>query len=154
MEEYRLREAGKDLAPIIKRVPKYIRLLTILSTDTHLSMAQRGGLKSALAYMALPVDLIPDGMLGIGQLDDILAGLIATNSVLKTLTPQHVDEVLGQCGLSPQIVSNDQEAIKRISKNLSKSAARKSTKIVVKLTSSWQKAFSKAVEEFREEYKK
>ncbi len=104
--------------------------------------------------MALPVDLIPDGMLGIGQLDDILAGLIATNSVLKTLTPQHVDEVLGQCGLSPQIVSNDQEAIKRISKNLSKSAARKSTKIVVKLTSSWQKAFSKAVEEFREEYKK
>ena len=154
MEDYKLREAGKDLAPVIKRAPKYVKLLTVLSTDTHLSIAQRGSLKSALAYMALPIDLIPDALPGVGQLDDILAGLLATNSILKTLSPERVDQVLGQCGLSPEIVAGDQEANKRVSKNLSKSAANKSTRVVTKFTSSWQRAFSKAVQEFKDEYRK
>lgn len=149
-----LRDLGKELAPIIKRVPKYAKLLTVLSTDTHLSIAQRMSLRSALGYMAMPIDLIPDSIPAFGRIDDIFAGLLATNSVLKTLTPEKVDEVLNQCGLSPEIVSSDQAVIKRISKDLTKSAAKKSTNAVTKFTSAWSQAFSKAVKEFRQEYKK
>jgi uncharacterized membrane protein YkvA (DUF1232 family) len=153
MEDYKLKDLKKELTPVVKRVPRYAKLIKVLSTDTHLSLTQRTGLKAALGYLAMPFDLIPDSVPVLGHLDDIFAGLFAINSVLKTLTPERLEEVLKECDLSPEIVNTDQETIRRASKNLAKITAKKSTSAVTKFTSAWQKAFSKAAEEFKREYK-
>lgn len=154
MEEYKFKDLKKELTPVIKRLPKYARLIKVLSIDTHLSFAQKTTLKAALGYMAMPFDLIPDSVPLLGRLDDTFAGFFAVNSVLKTLTPERVDEVLRECELTPQIVASDQVVVRNASKNLAKITAKKSTNVVNRFTSSWRRAFSKAAEEFRREYKR
>ena len=153
MEDYKFKDLRKELTPVIKRLPKYGRLIKILSVDTHLSLAQKTTLKAALGYLAMPFDLIPDSVPFLGRLDDTFAGFFAINSVLKTLTPERVDEVLRECELTPQIVASDQVAVRNASKNLAKITTKKSTNAVHRFTSNWRKAFSKAAEEFRREYK-
>ncbi len=153
MEDYKFKDLKKELAPVVKRLPKYGRLIKVLSIDTHLSLAQKTTLKAALGYLAMPFDLIPDSVPVLGRMDDMFAGFFAVNSVLKTLTPERVDEVLGECELTPQIVASDQAAVRKASKNLAKMTSEKSTSALNRFTSNWRKAFSKAAEEFRKEYK-
>jgi len=152
MEQFRLKDIKKELTPLVKRAPKYARLIKVLSTDAHLSAAQRTSLRTALGYLNMPIDLIPDNIPVLGRVDDMLAGFLAVNSVLRTLEPERVEEVLKECDLSPQIIDKDQEILRKISKNIAETTVRKSTNIVGKITSDWQKAFSKAAKEFKREY--
>ncbi|MBP0614925.1 YkvA family protein [Jiella mangrovi] len=49
----------------------------------------RGILLAALAYFVLPMDVIPDVLLGIGFTDDIAVLLAAFNAVRGNIKPEH-----------------------------------------------------------------
>jgi uncharacterized membrane protein YkvA (DUF1232 family) len=67
------REDARALAGFI---PDCIVLVSRLARDRRISRRRRIVLWLVLAYLALPIDLVPDFLPGIGQLDDaVLLGL-------------------------------------------------------------------------------
>jgi uncharacterized membrane protein YkvA (DUF1232 family) len=67
------REDARALAGFI---PDCIVLVSRLARNPHISRPRRVLLFLVLGYLALPIDLVPDFLPGIGQLDDaILLGL-------------------------------------------------------------------------------
>ena len=67
------REDARALAGFI---PDCVVLVTRLARDRRISRPRRVLLFGVLAYLALPIDLVPDFLPGIGQLDDaVLLGL-------------------------------------------------------------------------------
>jgi uncharacterized membrane protein YkvA (DUF1232 family) len=67
------REDARALAGFI---PDCIVLVSRLARDRRISRPRRAALFIALGYLALPIDLVPDFLPGIGQLDDaVVLGL-------------------------------------------------------------------------------
>jgi uncharacterized membrane protein YkvA (DUF1232 family) len=67
------REDARALAGFI---PDCIVLVSRLARDQRISKPRRAILFCVLGYLALPIDLVPDFLPGIGQLDDaVLLGL-------------------------------------------------------------------------------
>jgi uncharacterized membrane protein YkvA (DUF1232 family) len=67
------REDARALAGFI---PDCLVLVSRLARDRRISRPRRAVLFGVLAYLALPIDLVPDFLPGIGQLDDaVLLGL-------------------------------------------------------------------------------
>lgn len=57
--------------------------------DPETPSATRGILIAALAYFVLPIDIVPDMLLGIGFTDDIAVLLTAFNAVRGNVRPEH-----------------------------------------------------------------
>jgi uncharacterized membrane protein YkvA (DUF1232 family) len=67
------REDARALAGFI---PDCVVLVSRLARDRRIPRARRAVLFGVLAYLALPIDLVPDFLPGVGQLDDaVLLGL-------------------------------------------------------------------------------
>ncbi len=67
------REDARALAGFI---PDCVLMVSSLARDTRISRPRRAALWLVLGYLALPIDLVPDFLPGIGQLDDaVLLGL-------------------------------------------------------------------------------
>jgi uncharacterized membrane protein YkvA (DUF1232 family) len=67
------REDARALAGFI---PDCIVLVSRLARDRRISKPRRAALLIVLGYLALPIDLVPDFLPGIGQLDDaVILGL-------------------------------------------------------------------------------
>ncbi|MGA8218825.1 MAG: DUF1232 domain-containing protein [Solirubrobacterales bacterium] len=67
------REDARALAGFI---PDCIVMVSRLARDSRISRPRRAALFLVLGYLALPIDLVPDFLPGIGQLDDaVLLGL-------------------------------------------------------------------------------
>jgi len=67
------REDARALAGFI---PDCLVLVSRLARDPRISKPRRAALFIALGYLALPIDLVPDFLPGIGQLDDaVVLGL-------------------------------------------------------------------------------
>jgi uncharacterized membrane protein YkvA (DUF1232 family) len=67
------REDARALAGFI---PDCVVLVSRLARDKRISRPRRAALFIVLGYLALPIDLVPDFLPGVGQLDDaVLLGL-------------------------------------------------------------------------------
>ena len=67
------REDARALAGFI---PDCVVMVSRLARDRRISRSRRAALFIALGYLALPIDLVPDFLPGIGQLDDaVVLGL-------------------------------------------------------------------------------
>ncbi len=67
------REDARALAGFI---PDCVVLVSRLARDRRISWPRRAALFGVLGYLALPIDLVPDFLPGIGQLDDaVVLGL-------------------------------------------------------------------------------
>ncbi|MDX6607254.1 MAG: hypothetical protein QOD14_1794 [Solirubrobacterales bacterium] len=66
----------EDARALARFIPDCLVLVSRLARDKRISRPRRAVLWLVLAYLALPVDLVPDFLPGIGQLDDaVLLGL-------------------------------------------------------------------------------
>jgi uncharacterized membrane protein YkvA (DUF1232 family) len=74
------REDARALAGFI---PDCIVLVTRLARDRRISRPRRAVLFLVLGYLALPIDLVPDFLPGIGQLDDAVVLGIALRIVVR-----------------------------------------------------------------------
>jgi uncharacterized membrane protein YkvA (DUF1232 family) len=123
-DSYGIDDLKRDLVPIIKRIPAYTKLISAFLRDPRISKRQKATLGAGLAYLASPVDFIPGVVPVLGQLDDLLATLIALNSALSHAPKEVVEPHLKDSGLSFEIVREDAATVKRIIKELSVAAAR------------------------------
>jgi uncharacterized membrane protein YkvA (DUF1232 family) len=76
---------------LLVHLPKFLKLFGRLAIDARVSLAPKLVLLGILAYVALPTDLVPDFLFGVGQLDDLVIILGGLKLFLR-LCPEAVVE--------------------------------------------------------------
>ena len=69
--------AKRTVMYYIKQLPNYLRLLGGLLTDRRVSTVDKLLVAGAMAYIAMPIDLIPDFIPFLGEVDDVFLLVIA-----------------------------------------------------------------------------
>lgn len=84
---YFLRPDGATLRESARLLPDVLRLLHRLARDKSLNRGLRIRLWLLLAYLALPIDLIPDFLPVVGYADDAILILFTLRSVARIAGP-------------------------------------------------------------------
>ena len=79
-----VRPRGVRLDDAKRFVPDVVRLLRTLARDETLSPKVRRRLGLLLAYLALPVDLVPDFIPVLGYADDVVVVALVLRSVVRS----------------------------------------------------------------------
>jgi uncharacterized membrane protein YkvA (DUF1232 family) len=69
--------AKRTVMYYIKQLPAYLRLLGGLLTDRRVNLMDKLLVAGAIAYIAMPIDLIPDFIPFLGEVDDVFLLVIA-----------------------------------------------------------------------------
>jgi uncharacterized membrane protein YkvA (DUF1232 family) len=77
------RPKGPLLAEAMRLLPDLLRLLRRLAADTGLPRGVRVRLALLMAYLALPVDLVPDFLPVIGYADDAIIVALVLRGVVR-----------------------------------------------------------------------
>src|SRR2546426_455072 len=99
----------KDVAEVvglIRRLPTYIRLVWALLRDSRVPGRQKLILAGIGAYLVLPLDLIPDFVPVLGQLDDLAVVLLGLDLFVRSAPEAIVAEHLAK-------ISQDQDQLRR-----------------------------------------
>ena len=72
----------RSVREIVKGIPRFGVLLFRLLGDARVSLLDRALFGFTLVYLFVPVDLVPDWLLGFGELDDLLLMLLALDRLL------------------------------------------------------------------------
>jgi uncharacterized membrane protein YkvA (DUF1232 family) len=86
----RLRRAGRGegreretIRHLLRDLPSFARLLGRLAKDPRVSKVDKGIVLATLGYMALPLDLIPDWIPFLGEIDDLYLLALALDRLLN-----------------------------------------------------------------------
>lgn len=75
--------AKRTVAHYIGQLPKYIRLLGGLLADRRVSIVDKLLVGAAIAYIVAPVDLVPDFVPFLGQVDDVYLLVLALQRLIR-----------------------------------------------------------------------
>ena len=79
-----LRRLGlRRFIQFVAHLPSFVKLFSRLVRDPRVSLSPKLILLAVLAYVILPVDLVPDFLLGLGQVDDLLVIFLGLNLFLR-----------------------------------------------------------------------
>jgi uncharacterized membrane protein YkvA (DUF1232 family) len=95
-----------EVVDLIRRLPTYIRLVWALLRDGRVPGQQKLILAGIGAYLVLPIDLIPDFVPILGQLDDLAVVLLGLDLFIRSAPPDIVEEHLAK-------ISQDKDQLRR-----------------------------------------
>ncbi len=72
--------------------PRLVKLIWKLARDPRVPARSKATLLILVGYLASPIDVIPDFIPGIGQLDDIVLAAFALDQILNRVPPEVVKE--------------------------------------------------------------
>jgi uncharacterized membrane protein YkvA (DUF1232 family) len=75
--------AKRTLLGTITQIPAYLRLMGGLLTDPRVSALDKVLLGVAIAYVVAPIDLIPDFIPFLGQVDDVFIVVLALRRLIS-----------------------------------------------------------------------
>jgi uncharacterized membrane protein YkvA (DUF1232 family) len=75
--------AKRTVMYYIRQLPQYLRLLGGLITDKRVSMVDKLIVAGAIAYIVMPIDLIPDFIPFFGEVDDLYILVIALQRLVS-----------------------------------------------------------------------
>jgi uncharacterized membrane protein YkvA (DUF1232 family) len=75
--------AKKTVMGYISELPRFLRLLWGLVTDSRVAMLDKVLVAGAIAYIVMPVDLIPDYIPFLGEVDDVFLLVLALRRLLQ-----------------------------------------------------------------------
>jgi uncharacterized membrane protein YkvA (DUF1232 family) len=100
--------AKRTLLGTIQQIPKYLRLLAGLLTDRRVAALDKALVAAAIAYIVMPIDLLPDIVPFLGQVDDIYLLVFALQRLIANaghrVVQQHWDGDLAE--LNPANLRN------------------------------------------------
>jgi len=79
------------LRDVVRLVPDVLRLLRRLVSDPELPRGVRWRLGALIAYLLMPIDLVPDFVPVIGYADDAVIVALALRSVVRAAGPEALD---------------------------------------------------------------
>ncbi|GAB3983891.1 hypothetical protein GCM10029978_091910 [Actinoallomurus acanthiterrae] len=82
--------APTDLPAAVRLLPDLLRLVTRLARDPTLPRGVRIRLWLLLAYLAMPIDLVPDFIPVLGYADDAILVAVVLRSVIRRAGPEAV----------------------------------------------------------------
>jgi uncharacterized membrane protein YkvA (DUF1232 family) len=82
-----LRPKGNLLKETLRLLPDLVRLLRRLAGDRRVPRAARARLWLLLAYLAIPIDLVPDFVPVLGYADDAIIVSLVLRSVVRRAGP-------------------------------------------------------------------
>jgi uncharacterized membrane protein YkvA (DUF1232 family) len=87
------REFWTKLASSLSRIPFAEKAIAayFCATDPATPLRVKGTLFAALAYFVLPLDMVPDMILGLGFTDDMVVLATAFNLIRAHLRPHHLE---------------------------------------------------------------
>lgn len=74
--------AKRTVLYYMKQLPNYMRLLGGLLTDRRVATVDKLLVAGAIAYIAMPIDLIPDFIPFIGEVDDVFVLIMALQRLI------------------------------------------------------------------------
>jgi uncharacterized membrane protein YkvA (DUF1232 family) len=77
------RGAKRTVLHVIGQIPNYLRLFVGLLTDPRVSRLDKLLVAGATAYILMPIDLIPDFIPFLGQVDDIYLLVLALQRLIS-----------------------------------------------------------------------
>jgi len=80
-----------DARDVLRLLPDVVRLLRRLAADPALPRGVRFRLLLVVAYVASPIDLVPDFIPLLGYLDDAVVVAVGLRSVIRHAGPEAVD---------------------------------------------------------------
>jgi uncharacterized membrane protein YkvA (DUF1232 family) len=85
-----LRNLGlRRVIQLVAHLPNFLRLISRLLKDPRVTLRPKLLLAMVLVYLIFPVDLLPDFVLGLGQLDDLVVIFLGLKLFLR-LCPREV----------------------------------------------------------------
>ena len=85
-----IRQMGwRSFFQLLTHLPSFVKLFSRLIKDPRVSVSPKLVLAGILAYVILPTDLMPDFLIGVGQLDD-LAVVLGGLKLFLNLCPREV----------------------------------------------------------------
>ncbi len=89
------RQAKEIAREAILLIPNVVKLLGRIIRDPRVSVRRKSFAAAALVYVVSPIDLIPDFIVGFGQLDDLVIVAVALNNLIagagREVIEQHWD---------------------------------------------------------------
>lgn len=85
-------QAKTKLLAFINLIPSFIKLMYHLTKDPRVSLSDKAILGAAIAYIFSPLDLIPDGIPFLGQVDDAYIVAIALQRLINSAGPGILQE--------------------------------------------------------------
>lgn len=73
-------------------LPNVVKLLTRLMRDNRVSMRRKAFIGAVIVYVISPIDLIPDFVIGIGRLDDLVLVSLAVDHLMSGTDEEVVRE--------------------------------------------------------------
>lgn len=99
--------------PLVARAPLYGRLLVELMLDHRVPTTRKAILGAALAYVASPVDLVPDFIPVISRLDDFAALVVSLDLLLEGVPKEVMIEKMYQLGIDGRELERDLASVRR-----------------------------------------
>jgi uncharacterized membrane protein YkvA (DUF1232 family) len=75
--------AKRTVIYYMRQLPQYLRLLGGLLSDRRVSMVDKLLVAGALAYIVMPIDLIPDFIPFFGEIDDLFVLILALQRLIE-----------------------------------------------------------------------
>ena len=99
--------------PIARRAPIYGRLILELLADGRVPWSRKAVLALAAAYVASPIDVIPDFIPFVSRLDDVAVVIIALDLLLEGVPRELMIEKMYVLGIDGRELERDMESGRR-----------------------------------------
>jgi uncharacterized membrane protein YkvA (DUF1232 family) len=93
-----------------RKLPIYARLIWGLARDPRVPTNQKLVLGAVAAYLAFPIDIIPDFIPVIGELDDLAVLIFGLDWFIRNAPPEVVDEHMARIAKHEDTLSKDLDA--------------------------------------------
>lgn len=100
--------------PLLERAPTYGRLILELALDGRVPWSRKAVLGLAAAYIAAPIDVIPDFIPIISRFDDVMVTIIAVDLFLEGVPRDVMIEKMYDLGIDGRELERDMEAARRL----------------------------------------
>jgi uncharacterized membrane protein YkvA (DUF1232 family) len=94
---------------VARRLPTYARLVWGLARDPRVPTQQKLVLGGIAAYLVFPIDIIPDFIPVIGELDDLAVLIFGLDWFIRNAPPDVVDEHMARIAQHDDVLSKDLE---------------------------------------------
>lgn len=98
----------------VRKLPAYARLVWGLARDPAVPAAQKLILVGIIGYLLMPIDIIPDFLPVLGQLDDVAVVLLGLDLFIKSAPDEVVDAHLARIAKGRDDLTRDMDQIQSI----------------------------------------